>query len=164
MAEGGSSDLVKDDPDSFIISGVIDGVKQSFIDSGVDTEILAQLERLWVSKLKANTSGGLSITDVLGAPEPVKKTRSGGEGSSAPEMELSPNEEMGEKEKPSGVIVISSDSEELLSMPGTSVSIQLFKKSHFQFAFLIVEVKVETQEEEEGGGIGYPASGWPCRF
>ena len=86
MAEGGSSDLVKDDPDSFIISGVIDGVKQSFIDNGVDTEILAQLERLWVSKLKANTSGGLSITDVLGAPEPVKKTRSGGEGSSAPEM------------------------------------------------------------------------------
>ena len=122
MAEGGSSDLVKDDPDSFIISGVIDGVKQSFVDSGVDTEILAQLERLWVSKLKANTSEGLSISDVLGAPKPVKKTRSGGERCSAPKMEISSNEEMGEKEKPSDVIVISSDSDELLPQRGPTVS------------------------------------------
>ena len=131
MAEGGSSDLVKDDPDSFIISGVIDGVKQSFVDSGVDTEILAQLERLWVSKLKANTSEGLSISDVLGAPKPVKKTRSGGERGGAPEMEISSNEEMGEKEKPSDVIVISSDSDEVLPKPGPSVSTHTFKsKAH----------------------------------
>lgn len=121
MAEGGSAETVKDDPESFIISGVIDGVKQSFVDSGVDTEILAQLERLWVSKLKANTSAGLSIADVLGAPTPVKKTRSGGEGGRGAAMETSSSEEMGEKEKPSDVIVISSDSDELLR-PSVSVN------------------------------------------
>ena len=128
MAEGGSSDLVKEDPDAFIISGVIDGVKQSFVDSGVDTEILAQLERLWVSKLKANTSEGLSIADVLGAPKPVKKERSRGERGSEPAMDISSNEEMGEKEKPSDILVISSESEELHPVPGPSVSIPQTQK------------------------------------
>ena len=125
MAEGGSSDLVKEDPDAFIISGVIDGVKQSFVDSGVDTEILAQLERLWVSKLRANASEGMSIADVLGAPEPVKKDRSGGKRASEPAMDTSSNEEMGEKEKPSDILVISSEGEELLPVPGPSVSLHL---------------------------------------
>merc|ERR1712098_78868 len=46
--------------------------KQSFIDSGVDLDVLNKLQDLWVSKLKANSSQGLSIADVI-QPAPVKK-------------------------------------------------------------------------------------------
>ena len=43
----------KDDgPDCQIISGVLEGVKQSFIDSGVDLEVLSMLKELWVTKLR----------------------------------------------------------------------------------------------------------------
>jgi len=72
MAEGGISSYNQDEPESVIISGVIDGVKQSFIDSGVDLDVLNKLQDLWVSKLKANSSQGLSIADVI-QPAPVKK-------------------------------------------------------------------------------------------
>ena len=39
-------------PDCLIIAGVLDGVKQSFIDSGVDPEVLYKLRDLWVTKLR----------------------------------------------------------------------------------------------------------------
>ena len=45
--------IVKDDgPECQIIAGVLEGVKQSFIDSGVDLEVLSQLRELWVSKMR----------------------------------------------------------------------------------------------------------------
>ena len=48
---------VKDEgPDCKIISGVLDGVKQSFIDSGVDLEVLSMLRELWVTKLRYEKS------------------------------------------------------------------------------------------------------------
>ena len=48
MAEGRSS---VPESDSQVISGVIDDVRQSFLDSGMDLETLAKLEKLWISKL-----------------------------------------------------------------------------------------------------------------
>ena len=38
--------------DGRLISGVIDGVRKSFLESGMDLEMLAKLEQLWISKLK----------------------------------------------------------------------------------------------------------------
>merc|ERR1719184_124526 len=55
-----------------IIAGVMDGVRQSFIDSGVDLEVLAKLEELWVSKLKSSGSPGVAIADVL-VPAPLPR-------------------------------------------------------------------------------------------
>merc|ERR1712150_71903 len=72
-------------------------------------------------------------------------------GSSAPEMELSSNEEMGEKEKPSGVNVISSDSEELLSMPGTSMSKLKLKKKKKKVALGILQVDGPADSSDEDG-------------
>ena len=48
MAEGGPSDSV-----NLVIAGVIDDVRQSFLDSGMDLETLAKLEKLWISKLSS---------------------------------------------------------------------------------------------------------------
>jgi len=62
MAEGG---IPGDGPDSHIIAGVIDGMRQSFIDSGVDLDVLAKLEHLWVSKLSSSSSAGLAMADVM---------------------------------------------------------------------------------------------------
>jgi len=74
MAEGGSA--LDIGPDSEVINGVIEGMKQSFIDSGVDLEGLAKLEQLWVSKLCASNGPGVAIADVgLTAPTPVKITQ-----------------------------------------------------------------------------------------
>jgi len=70
MAEGG---IKKEDPDSRIISGVIDGMKQSFIDEGVDLSVLEKLQSLWVSKL-GSAGAGLSVRDVK---EPVSKAKRG---------------------------------------------------------------------------------------
>eukprot|EP00092_Neocalanus_flemingeri_P024586 GFUD01026665.1.p1 GENE.GFUD01026665.1~~GFUD01026665.1.p1 ORF type:complete len:210 (-),score=86.08 GFUD01026665.1:55-684(-) len=50
MAESGES---LPDSDCLVISGVIDDVKQSFLDSGMDLETLAKLEKLWISKLSS---------------------------------------------------------------------------------------------------------------
>ena len=52
-------------PDSDVITGVMDGVRQSFIDSGVDMAVLAKLEQLWVSKLSSAGSPGVAIADVM---------------------------------------------------------------------------------------------------
>ena len=62
MAEGG---ITGEGPDSHIIAGVLDGVRQSFIDSGVDLDVLAKLEQLWVSKLCSSSSAGLAMADVM---------------------------------------------------------------------------------------------------
>ena len=48
MAEGGPSDS-----DNIGIARVIDDVRQSFLDSGMDLETLAKLEKLWISKLSS---------------------------------------------------------------------------------------------------------------
>ena len=78
MAEGGSaSGAGFDEPESVIINGVIDGVKQSFVDSGVDLEVLNKLQELWMTKLKASSSQGLSIADVMSAPGPAPVRRKG---------------------------------------------------------------------------------------
>jgi len=57
-----------------IIAGVMSGVRQSFIDSGVDLDVLARLEQLWVSKLKSCGSSGVAIADVL-VPVPVTRRK-----------------------------------------------------------------------------------------
>jgi len=132
MAEGGvSSDYDKDAPESVIISGVIDGVKQSFIDSGVDLDVLSKLQDLWISKLKSNSSPGLSIADVMqmDPPAPARKSKGKGKGKGknrVPVVKKSPDidddvpEDVGEKEKNSAsvessdIIVISSDEHEEL--------------------------------------------------
>ena len=62
MAERG---IAGEGPDSHIIAGVIDGMRQSFIDSGVDLDVLAKLENLWVSKLCSSSSAGLAMADVM---------------------------------------------------------------------------------------------------
>ena len=59
--------------DAVIVSNVIDGVRQSFIDSGVDVEVLEKLQQLWISKLAASTSQGLSVKDVRIPPSNRKK-------------------------------------------------------------------------------------------
>ena len=76
MAEGGSA-AGFDEPESVIISGVIDGVKQSFVDSGVDLEVLNKLQELWITKLRASSSQGLSIADVMPPPGPAPVRRKG---------------------------------------------------------------------------------------
>ena len=128
MAEG----FDDQDQERFIISGVIDGVKQSFVDSGVDVEVLAKLEDLWLSKLRASSSHGLAIADVL---EPPAAKRVKGKGKNKvpvipkeePVMEEE-QEEAGERSK-SDVIVISSDDsqeQELVNKPQTTVSLHSF--------------------------------------
>ena len=74
MAEGG---ITGEGPDSHIIAGVLDGVRQSFIDSGVDLDVLAKLEQLWVSKLCSSSSAGLAMADVM---VPGSKARKKGAG------------------------------------------------------------------------------------
>ena len=64
MAEGRSSTNTEEGHDAVIISDVIHGVRQSFVDSGVDMEVLEKLQQLWISKLEANPSQGLSVRDV----------------------------------------------------------------------------------------------------
>ena len=60
MDEGGIGSV---GPDSPIIAGVIDGVKQSFIDSGVDLEVLAMLREMWISKLSShNKAEGVGLS------------------------------------------------------------------------------------------------------
>ena len=125
MAEG----FDDQDQERFIISGVIDGVKQSFVDSGVDVEVLAKLEDLWLSKLRASSSHGLAIADVL-EPPAAKRVKGKGKGKNRvpviPKEEpvLEEEEEVGERSK-SDVIVISSDDsqeQELVYKPQTTVS------------------------------------------
>ena len=74
MVEGG---IAVEGPDSHVISGVIDGMRQSFIDSGVDLSVLAKLENLWVSKLCSSSSAGLAMADVM---VPGSKARKKGVG------------------------------------------------------------------------------------
>merc|ERR1712106_1011945 len=72
MAE---SVIVSDNgPDSDVIAGVMEGVRQSFIDSGVDMAVLAKLEQLWVSKLSSAGSPGVAIADVM-VPGAVPKRK-----------------------------------------------------------------------------------------
>jgi len=67
------ADFLKEEPDTKIINGVIEGMKQSFLDEGVDLAVLEKLEALWMSKLI--TSGpGLSLRDVK---MPANKTKKG---------------------------------------------------------------------------------------
>lgn len=74
MAEGGSIPKTKEEGhDAVIVSNVIDGVRQSFIDSGVDVDVLEKLQQLWISKLAASTSQGLSVKDVRIPPSNRKK-------------------------------------------------------------------------------------------
>ena len=61
-------------PDSDVIAGVMEGVRQSFIDSGVDMAVLAKLEQLWVSKLSSAGSPGVAIADVM-VPGAVPKRK-----------------------------------------------------------------------------------------
>ena len=130
MAEG----FDDQDQERFIISGVIDGVKQSFVDSGVDVEVLAKLEDLWLSKLRASSSHGLAIADVL-EPPAAKRVKGKGKGKNRvpvipkeePVLEEE-EEEAGERSK-SDVIVISSDDsqeQELVNKPQTTVSLHSF--------------------------------------
>lgn len=65
---------MNEDPDSRIISGVIEGMKQSFLDEGVDLAVLEKLQALWVTKLGV-AGTGLSVRDVK---EPVSKAKRGG--------------------------------------------------------------------------------------
>jgi len=74
MAEGGMGS--GGGPDSPIIAGVIDGVKQSFIDSGVDLEVLAKLRELWISKLRSSTRHGAMAEEL--EPGTDKKRKHGG--------------------------------------------------------------------------------------
>ena len=74
MAEGGSIPKTKEEGHAaVIVSNVIDGVRQSFIDSGVDVDVLEKLQELWISKLAASTSQGLSVKDVRIPPSNRKK-------------------------------------------------------------------------------------------
>merc|ERR1719430_2878232 len=65
MATCGSGSTLGKEEDLAIISGVLDGVKQSFVDEGVDPVILEQLQQLWVSKLTRIGGPGLGVRDVL---------------------------------------------------------------------------------------------------
>jgi hypothetical protein len=65
MASCGSGNTLGKEEDLAIISGVLDGVKQSFVDEGVDPLILEQLQQLWVSKLTRLGGPGLGVRDVL---------------------------------------------------------------------------------------------------
>ena len=76
MAEGGpinKTESEEEGHDAVIVSNVIDGVRQSFIDSGVSVEVLEKLQELWISKLSMSTSHGLSVKDVRIAPSIRKK-------------------------------------------------------------------------------------------
>ena len=74
MAEGGPINKTQEEGhDAVVVSNVIEGVRQSFIDSGVDVEVLDKLQELWISKLSASTSHGLSVKDVRIAPSNRKK-------------------------------------------------------------------------------------------
>jgi len=65
MATCGAGSTLGKEEDLAIISGVLDGVKQSFVDEGVDPVILEQLQQLWVSKLTRLGGPGLGVRDVL---------------------------------------------------------------------------------------------------
>ena len=119
MAEGGIRDCGGiPDPDSLVISGVIDGVKQSFIDNGVSLDVLEKLEQLWVSKLTANPNAGMSLKDLTlpPAPSPAKKR---GRKKKSEEVPESKNEDIEEEledcsvkaEIPSDIITLSSGDE-----------------------------------------------------
>eukprot|EP00092_Neocalanus_flemingeri_P036081 GFUD01039285.1.p1 GENE.GFUD01039285.1~~GFUD01039285.1.p1 ORF type:complete len:230 (+),score=87.48 GFUD01039285.1:54-692(+) len=76
MGECGEESLP--DSDCQVISGVINDVRQSFLDSGMDLETLAKLEKLWISKLSSkveNEPGQIGIqepeTGVINAGENV---------------------------------------------------------------------------------------------
>jgi len=76
MAEGGpinKTEPQEEGHDAVIVSNVIDGVRQSFIDSGVSVEVLDKLQELWISKLSMSASQGLSVRDVRIAPSNRKK-------------------------------------------------------------------------------------------
>ena len=73
MAEGGSNSKTGDGHTDVIISDVILGVRQSFVDSGVDMEVLEKLQQLWLTKLEASPSQGLSVKDVRIPPSSRKK-------------------------------------------------------------------------------------------
>jgi len=108
MAEGGPYKATSEEgSDTVIISNVIDGVRQSFIDSGVDMEVLEKLQQLWLTKLEASPSQGLSVKDVRIPPSSRKKgsDRDGGfKVRVKKEVESSPPTEE--------IIVISSDDDD----------------------------------------------------
>ena len=85
MAEGGYNRQNSEGHDNIIISDVIQGVRQSFIDSGVPTEVLEKLQQLWISKLEASPSQGLSVKDVRIHPRGSRKK--GGDCTSGPELD-----------------------------------------------------------------------------
>ena len=59
---------------SLIVKGVIEGVKQAFVDSGVDLDVLYKLENMWVSKLDASKASGLHVADIE-LPDSVKNLK-----------------------------------------------------------------------------------------
>ena len=126
MAEGGIPEL-GDAADDLVISGVIDGVKQSFIDSGVSLDVLEKLEQLWISKLKSNPNAGLSLRDITHPPASSSSLSTKKRGTKKRSVPLSfsvkseeINDELEDESGHSavvddGVIVISSDEHNELS-------------------------------------------------
>ena len=66
MAENGSIET-----DSKVISVVIDDVRKSFLESGMDLETLAKLEKLWISKLRTVDLDDSSSSSLPMEPESV---------------------------------------------------------------------------------------------
>merc|ERR1712096_484403 len=100
MAEGRSS---VPESDSQVISGVIDDVRQSFLDSGMDLETLAKLEKLWISKLCSmdEPKPAVSINDEpgpIGSRDNSKKMETEGEAGLLNTEEEAINEEDGSSE------------------------------------------------------------------
>jgi len=104
MAEGGYNRQNSEGHDNIIISDVIQGVRQSFIDSGVPTEVLEKLQQLWISKLEASPSQGLSVKDVRIHPRGSRKKGAG------PSQASKKNEKIDELVE--GPVTISSGSDE----------------------------------------------------
>jgi len=153
MAEGGSISKTGDGQeghDAVIISDVILGVRQSFVDSGVDMEVLEKLQQLWMSKLEASPSQGLSVADVRIHPVPGGSRKKGSGPSKAFRAEKKKEVKV-EPTEPEELIVISDDSESPISDDDKEASsVSKVKSKTKKYSILQVDGPADSSDEEDG--------------
>jgi len=154
MAEGGikkSGDVF--DPDSLVISGVIEGVKQSFIDSGVSLDVLEKLEQLWITKLSSNPSAGMSLRDIVHPPAPSPAKKRGRKKTAEPVKTEEIEEELedcsGSIVEPSDIITLSSDEqEEVVGEKPKASRLKLRRKKKSSVSIVQVDGPADSSDED----------------
>jgi len=115
----------------------------SFIDSGVDLDVLAKLEQLWVSKLKSSVSPGVAIADVM-VPAPSQRRKKCGEREEIDNITTDADSKTSETD----IENIESESQIVPLISASSVS-KAKKRTHRRPKILQVDGPADSSDEED---------------